>query len=459
MLPSLELIKRDMRTEFSKQIPAILPIKIIKAIKEIEKKYAKAEIAPATTYIKDLFFTVKEAYTKSNPSVIFSKDVKYLPFILDFKVANEERIIEDRNMTIFILEVISSRYRTNSVLAKLAKRYIILYGSSYQGLEVLRQFILTNLKDTSSKRKSVQKYKENLFLFERDAAMLAVSRAHSVSDVREFLDSIGLSQDLLSSGFVNVFSAAYFKAPAIAMGKKLNNLRPLLETPDGGKNMVLMKGLYASADVLIPFADTADQDVRTEVRQFYLRHLSDPRFPGAIGWAQVSPEASAIFKRWVSKFDLDAFFELIEKSARDDAWAYRKKFWETYLPHISCTWVVLGPDARNCMMHMRNSDRGESERFRSYAELKGASSAQSVFMFEMRGYIFIEWSHSGALRVWKKTNSPIVIGEKLYLAVELRSDCDYEQKHYSSRNYVWQAAVKQWITSHCGIVPNQSFRL
>ena len=59
MLPSLELIKRDMRTEFSKQIPAILPIKIIKAIKEIEKKYAKAEIAPATTYIKDLFFTVK----------------------------------------------------------------------------------------------------------------------------------------------------------------------------------------------------------------------------------------------------------------------------------------------------------------------------------------------------------------------------------------------------------------
>ena len=95
MLPSLELIKRDMRTEFSKQIPAILPIKIIKAIKEIEKKYAKAEIAPATTYIKDLFFTVKEAYTKSNPSVIFSKDVKYLPFILDFKVANEERIIED----------------------------------------------------------------------------------------------------------------------------------------------------------------------------------------------------------------------------------------------------------------------------------------------------------------------------------------------------------------------------
>ena len=32
MLPSLELIKRDMRTEFSKQIPAILPIKIIKAI-------------------------------------------------------------------------------------------------------------------------------------------------------------------------------------------------------------------------------------------------------------------------------------------------------------------------------------------------------------------------------------------------------------------------------------------
>lgn len=106
---------------------------------------------------------------------------------------------------------------------------------------MLRQFILTNLKDTSSKRKSVQKYKENLFLFERDTLVACLSGAHSVSDVREFLDSIGLSQDLLSSGFVNVFSAAYFKAPAIAMGKNLTISARFWKTPDGKKTWVLMK--------------------------------------------------------------------------------------------------------------------------------------------------------------------------------------------------------------------------
>ncbi len=459
MLSSLELIKRDMRTELSKTIPTISPINIIRVAKKIESKYGSIEIDLANRDIKDLFFTAKEAYTKKNDAIIFSKDVRYLPYILDLTVKNEEIIVQNKEFTLFILDIICKRKRINSALGRLVKTYLNLYGNNAQGVEVLRQCILTNLCTTSSRRKSVLKYKENIFLFERDAALLAVNRLNSKTDIKEFLISIGISDEMLSSGFVEAFSYVYFKSSSVAMKQKLDNLHSLLERPDGSINTKLMKGVYASADVLIPFANTFGIDFRTEIRQFYMKHLRDPRLPGTKRWDNVSPEACKIFKQWITKFDLDVFFELIETSASDRAWRYRKKFWEVYIPHMDSTWVVLGSKARSLVMSMRKGNQEEYERFNSYGELRGASSEQSVFIFEMRGYIFIEWSHSGRLRIWKKSASPISIGAKSYFADDLRSDALYSKVHAAPDAYAWQEDVKLWIVRNCGIAPKDSFRL
>ena len=126
---------------------------------------------------------------------------------------------------------------------------------------------------------------------------------------------------------------------------------------------------------------------------------------------------------------------------------------------MDSTWVVLGSKARILLRSMKKKKKEEWNRFDSYGELKGAGSEQSVFIFEIRGYVFVDWSHAGGLRIWEKSVSPISIGEKVYTANALRSDCDHYKRHCSSDRYSWQEDVKYWLSSKCGITPKESFRL
>ena len=81
-------------------------------------------------------------------------------------------------------------------------------------------------------------------------------------------------------------------------------------------------------------------------------------------------------------------------------WKYRQQFWEDYLDNMYETRVILGPDAVELAQRM-------GQKLLNCAYLSRGSHDQSLLMFSIGQFVFIEVSHSGKLRVFLKDHSPV----------------------------------------------------
>ncbi len=160
--------------------------------------------------------------------------------------------------------------------------------------------------------------------------------------------------------------------------------------------------------------------IQTEVREFLLKHLGDPRTRQG-EWAKVSSKAVALIRSWLARASLKAFFNLIADHAYDKQWRYREAFWSAYLDHIEDAWLVLGSDAYHSARSIRDLSGG-------YGRLDGAARDQSVLLFRMGSgrtrLVICEWSHNGKLRAWPSDwkDAPPLYQEK-YSRRELTGKC------------------------------------
>jgi len=70
---------------------------------------------------------------------------------------------------------------------------------------------------------------------------------------------------------------------------------------------------------------------------------------------------------------------------------------------------------------------------------------KSGFLFQIGAYIFAEWSHDGALRVYPAQRVQNYIGSNFYKSQMMRVPVDYRQVHIGA----WQAKVRAWIQRNC----------
>lgn len=193
--------------------------------------------------------------------------------------------------------------------------------------------------------------------------------------------------------------------------------------------------------------------------------LGTPRFSvspdgrldcGSLEWSLVSQEARRIFKNWWNQSNLDLFFEIIARSVQsnpnaDRMWRYRKAFWNAYIPDMVNTSVVLGKEA---LAILRQLPQKYQEQATGYARLQGGQG-QSLLLFTIGGYTFIEVSHNGKLRVYKDGGAPISVSQAFartygYTAVQY-SHPDNEFRHSSPKTYSWQKNVAGWLERNCGV--------
>jgi len=139
------------------------------------------------------------------------------------------------------------------------------------------------------------------------------------------------------------------------------------------------------------------EDVKVRVQRALLDHLGDPRVPGGAGrWAQVDPQAVALFKSWLARASLEAFFEIIRQFALDRQWRYRERFWKACLARgaIADVWLALAHQVAEAARVVRDL-RG------AYAELSGGVEAtHAVILMRIGSLVLCEWSHNGKLRAW-----------------------------------------------------------
>lgn len=162
-------------------------------------------------------------------------------------------------------------------------------------------------------------------------------------------------------------------------------------------------------------------------------------------WSKVSVPAQEMMKRWISKWDLEQFFEILD--AQGQASKDRLRFWKTYIDEMSGTQIVFGHDANsNGTTGFRNL-RETLKKENRYCQLRDGASDNNAFVFQLRGRTFVEFgAHgkgacyvyepdalpSGMIRFEEAT--PRYIDEKVLKALS----SGHEGKWIHAQNWEWR---------------------
>ena len=181
-----------------------------------------------------------------------------------------------------------------------------------------------------------------------------------------------------------------------------------------------------------------------------MRHLSDPRISMRGGWMGISEQIRHVMFRWLVGLELRDFFRLLDETALDRHWRYRKAFWSAYLDqdYISDAWVTLGPEAAKIAHRkLEGGNKGAGMLWGN-----GVKANHSVLIMRIDSITIAEWSHNGTCRFWLDGNkhAPKLYQED-YSRRGLMNGADFEQRHSSADRGAWQDSVAHWIKDNTGI--------
>jgi len=268
-------------------------------------------------------------------------------------------------------------------------------------------------------------------------------------------EKLGLPRGLYGCGYMRESMKKLFLFPRLSVEEKLRYLDELAGSADGDAAHsddiyadvypVAATGIILGVDAM---KTAQKQLLKKRCIDLFYDLLGDPRFGArTIRWESVLEEARTIFLHWLAENDLNLFFRIIERTAVDDMWSYRKRFWEHYLPYITNTWVFFGKDAAYWAQQI------DGNHATSYGRLDTTCAPeQSAFAFQIGPYVFVEWSHNGMLRVWKASEAPEVFGIKELDKWEVvHSHYEEAWRHAGKENHRWQNKVVTWIYENIGI--------
>ncbi len=367
------------------------------------------------------------------------REIKNLPFI----------VYDDRVSLTEIFEVMDLSKEIQ------LKNLIAVYFSNYDGSEKtmrLRHRIglafVEKPTDYKYRSKMLARIRsEGLFLFDDDCIERTARLFINASTVEDVLSSLGLSNYFKGSNFICWALKKFWGSFEIDINRRVAVLCEIAEASDDKYIDVIQ----SAANDIIPDVDLMNTPskraaVKEKCLEIFYRELGDPRFGSlTYRWDKVSPRALEIFLHWIAESDLDLFFKIIDRAAVDRMWRYRKNFWANYLPYISNTWVFLGKDAQRIAKHV-------GDKVLYHGKLVGGGSDQSVLVFRIGAYVFIEWSHNGKLRVYYYDDVKDWFGAKEIKRNNIvYSFAVREWVHSSPLTYTWQTKVGDWIFSRCGL--------
>lgn len=431
------------------------PVHVAQQHRRIVETYDVAPRVPPKLELGELALKVKTLWASQGsggPSALSKREVGNLPWVLYYGEAPQ--IASQIELVQHILRLLEPYVRTS--LSKLVHAYLLFFDSALPGTEAIRRFLVRSLAQYQGHSPRVRRWRQRASLvFAPDGPGVAARWAlgSDKDPTRVLSEDLGLEGDLATGAFAKALARACIVMAEKSFPSGLEKALNLLEVPATPPTARFKELLPEAATGLITKAGPeASQKIQDILRPFFLRHMGDPRLPkGWSRWREVSQEARHIFAQWVSKRDTEFFFNVIDGVAESRQWTYRRRFWEAYLPYIENTWVALGSAAR---AQIDNPQMREHLEERQFAHLAGVSSEQSVFLIQMGGYVFLEWSHSGACRVWEQQTCGFELGQPHYSGSELRADNYVLYKRHMGS---WQEDLAQWMLLHTGIRPAKPY--
>lgn len=426
---SMDFIR--MQSEFSFDLKEIRYAAI-----KLAEKYDSVGKMPTAIDLKQLLAKITAGNTDLN-----GRERRNIPFLLFMSECTDK--------TFYYLLTVKEllNWKRQDVLSRIFYVYFANYTNNQYGRsEKLRrkieQFLATK---PLIRRKSLVKMIENKgILFSPNNLLSMSGQYRTANSVLEVVGRLGLYKSLDNCKFIIESIKLFFgRLQDLELGLRYYKYF----TKNKEKYEAVLPALCSSIIPLIDAAPNNDlkKEYKKECLDFFYTTFKDPRFGGRnIKWDEVDNRAREIFIKWISENDLKLFFQIIGFTAVDSMWKRREEFWNHYLPHISNTWVFLGRDARDIAQEL------SGETLLGYGDLLGGTKDQSVFAFQIKDYVFVEWSHNGKLRVWHKQDVPKLFGCKSIARTDITGSSTALANfvHYKT---LWENTVGKWLYDYCKI--------
>lgn len=220
------------------------------------------------------------------------------------------------------------------------------------------------------------------------------------------------------------------------------------------------EGIFRFYNLRIEFLDSVlnqfnnqspQPDIKDSLRGFIIKNFGDVRLDPQ-RWIGVSDSAKEVMRSWMVESTMQDFFSLLSAVAKTDRtadrhWHYRKAFWEAYLKRgvVLDAWVVFGSKAKELANNFLNPEM-------KHATLTGSQNIHSALLIKIDSLVILEWSHSGAIRVWHDYDSHPSMYKKSYHREDIVASPSFIPiNHMASEIGGWQWRMSKLIQKHTGI--------
>lgn len=427
--------------------------------KRVQQRFDRPPKVPRSIDLDLVLADVQMSFQQSGPECVYTltrRDKNWIPWIL-FRGPDPQPI----NWPGFLDAAINDLRKRGkwSRLSSWVHVYFLNFDRKSNNIKRLSKFIEQSLAEYHGKLPRLVAWKHRSALLFSSAAMAntwtwLLDQDASTDDA---FHSIGLEGDLANCPFTTELINTGIEFCSQNLPEGLSRVAEMLEIPgDRGPEIRNLTCTKSAASEIIP-AGARKPSVRLDRALYpvFLRHLRDPRMPGGrTRWSGVAPTAIDSFTHWLAREDLAFFFSLVERTANAKQWTQREDFWKGYLPHIQMTWIILGKHARELAGGIKTMQ--DTLRFRDYGRLYKGTHGQSIFLIEMGGHVFAEWSHDGACGIWDADEAPFKLGDNEYLAPDLRAPKDKPHRIVHLPEGAWQGAAHRKIKRLTQLDPHTS---
>lgn len=436
---SLKRMKKNLSHIFPEE-PNFEPLQSMKTVaKTLADEIMQQDLSSQKAEsVKEILKKIKQG------TPLTKKECRDLPFVIADKKC-------DRMATLICIKNLDISKE------RIQKRLILVYFMDYMHLDenkrtVLRSLIIKGITNQAINpiNQFMKRMKEFANVIFTKRCTQNISRIIEKKGLIECTNSLDLPEQLKLSDLIIESSLSFFADDKFSLSRKMDIIQEVIKNSDPFHAV-----FPAIADSLIKSIDECSEPEKPRYRDFcvdaFYKELGDPRFTKyAVRWNKVSNKSRRTFLSWLAEKDLNLFFKIIEKTAVDSMWSYRRNFWIRYLPYITNTWVFFGKEAIYYADQITNSRN-------SYGRLgKMCLPDHSVFAFQIGRYLFVEWSHNGILRVWNADNAPQIFGKESIDKRDITDSVHFpieEWKHSGKTTGNWQRKVGYWISENCGVNP------
>ena len=370
-------------------------------------------------------------------------------------------IAEDKVVLSKLLSYIESSKRER-LFKRLASVYLVSFPHNRNGLSSVAEVLMRISKRFDG---PWSKAAAELELFDATEGPRRVARAalEAKKPASQILESYGITISTSETKFIEaafLVGLDFIKNSASRNpDEHLQNLKAWGLKPSGDVLFDEHRGSFVDALVL-PFSDPMpSKQVRDSYLSFLVSKFGDPRLRSG-RWTAM-PSSAAIVRRWLTDQSLRQFLDVLDDSALQHQWKFRRAFWEAVYRRglIAEAWVVFDKVSAN---RAKLIFKGETP----FARWEGGGSkqiqnGQACLLLRIGSGIVAEWSHNGRCYIWHDINDPSAptMHKETYQTDEmLVREYDSPHKefrrtvvvHQHAKLYSWQTKISDALVEMTG---------